>query len=45
MLTERDKKAADRMARAMMWSGATLVVVSIVSATALMVYGVLQVIG
>lgn len=45
MLTERDKKIADRMARAIMVAGITLVVVTILSAIALMVYGVYLVIA
>lgn len=45
MLTERDKKIADRMARAIMVAGITLVVVTILSAVVLMVYGVYLVIA
>lgn len=45
MLTERDKKIADRMARAIMVAGIALVVVTILSAIALMVYGVYLVIA
>lgn len=45
MLTERDRKIADRLAATVMWSGVLLVIVSIISATALMAYGVLRVIG
>lgn len=45
MQTERDRRIADRMARAVMVAGIALVIVTILSATALMVYGVLQVIA
>lgn len=45
MLTERDKEIADRMARAIMVTGIALVVVTILSAIALMVYGVYLVIA
>lgn len=45
MLTERDKRIADRMARAVMVTGIALAVVTILSAIALMVYGVYLVIA
>lgn len=45
MLTERDKRIADRMARAIMVAGIALAVVTILSAIALMVYGVYLVIA
>lgn len=45
MLTERDRKIADRMARAVMLTGIALIVITILSAIALMVYGVYLVIA
>lgn len=45
MLTKRDEEIADRMARAVMVTGISLVVVTILSAAALMVYGVYLVIA